>query len=45
MGNRITNFIVANDNDSSSKLFAKAGSLIDLETDKLNFDLEHPVDI
>lgn len=29
----------------NSKLYAKAGSLVDLETDKLNFDLEHPVDI
>ena len=27
------------------ELYAKAGSLIDLETDKLNFDLDHPVDI
>ena len=27
------------------ELYAKAGSLIDFETDKLNFDLEHPVDI
>lgn len=30
---------------SPTELYAKAGSLIDLETDKLNFDLEHPVDI
>lgn len=28
-----------------SELYAKAGSLINLDTDKLNFDLEHPVDI
>ena len=27
------------------ELFAKAGSLIDLDTDKLKFDLNHPVDI
>ena len=26
-------------------LWAKAGSLIDFDTDQLNFDLEHPVDI
>ena len=26
-------------------LWAKAGSLIDLDTEKLNFDLEHPVEI
>ena len=26
-------------------LYAKAGSLIDLDTDKLNFDINHPVDI
>jgi hypothetical protein len=26
-------------------LYASAGSLIDLDTDKLNFDLDHPVDI
>ena len=26
-------------------LFAKAGSLIDLDTDQLNFDINHPVDI
>lgn len=30
---------------SETPLYAKAGSLIDFETDKLNFDLEHPVDI
>ena len=27
------------------ELWASAGSLIDLDTDKLNFDLDHPVDI
>ena len=27
------------------KLWAKAGSLIDLDTEQLNFDLEHPVEI
>ena len=27
------------------ELYAKAGSLIDFDTEKLNFDLEHPVDI
>ena len=29
----------------SGSLWAKAGSLIDLDTDQLNFDLNHPVDI
>ena len=29
----------------SGNLWAKAGSLIDLDTDQLNFDLNHPVDI
>ena len=29
----------------SGELYAKAGSLIDLDTDKLNFDINHPVDI
>ena len=29
----------------SGNLYAKAGSLIDLDTDKLNFDINHPVDI
>ena len=29
----------------STELYAKAGSLIDLETEQLNFDLDHPVDI
>ena len=29
----------------SGTLWAKAGSLIDLDTDQLNFDLNHPVDI
>ena len=36
------------DPESSSvtkELYAKAGSIIDFDTDKLNFDLEHPVDI
>ena len=30
---------------SQGTLWAKAGSLVDLDTDQLNFDLEHPVDI
>ena len=30
---------------SQGTLWAKAGSLIDLDTDQLNFDLKHPVDI
>jgi len=29
----------------SGTLYASRGSLIDLDTDKLNFDLEHPVEI
>ena len=32
-------------NDQNSQLLYTAGSLIDLDTDKLNFDLNHPVDI
>ena len=30
---------------NETKLYAKAGSLIDLDTDKLNFDINHPVNI
>ena len=30
---------------SQATLYATAGSLIDLDTDQLNFDLKHPVDI
>ena len=30
---------------SNGTLYAKEGSLIDFDTDQLNFDLEHPVDI
>ena len=30
---------------SACDLYASAGSLIDLDTDKLNFDINHPVDI
>lgn len=30
---------------NNKELYAKAGSLIDLDTDQLNFDLDHPVDI
>ena len=40
-GNVVTNYLL----HSSGSLFAKAGSLIDLDTDKLNFDINHPVDI
>ena len=29
----------------TTPIYAKAGSIIDLDTDKLNFDLKHPVDI
>ena len=39
------NYIEPSGNNSDNKLYAKAGSLIDFDTDKLNFDLEHPVDI
>ena len=38
------NNVITSDNENS-KLYAKQDSLIDLDTDKLNFDLEHPVDI
>lgn len=40
--------IVSSENYSEAEngtLWAKAGSLIDLDTDQLNFDLNHPVDI
>ena len=37
--NQVTNVV------SSGNIYATAGSLIDLTTDQLNFDLEHPVDI
>lgn len=30
---------------SDGDLWAKAGSIVDLDTEQLNFDLEHPVDI
>ena len=40
----VTEYIRWDDNDNS-ELYATAGSLLDLDTDKLNFDLEHPVDI
>lgn len=40
-GNSISNYKTA----QQGELWAKAGSVIDFETDKLNFDLEHPVDI
>ena len=30
---------------SDQQIWAKAGSLIDLDTEKLNFDLDHPVEI
>ena len=41
-GNVITSGILL---ASSGTLYAKKDSLIDFDTDKLNFDLEHPVDI
>ena len=34
-----------NQQNHKIELFAEAGSLVDLDTDKLNFDLEHPVEI
>ena len=40
--------IIPNGNYKSAEsgtLWAKAGSLVDLDTDQLNFDLDHPVDI
>ena len=36
-----SDYVVAED----GQLWAAAGSLIDLDTDKLNFDLDHPVEI
>ena len=42
-GNIISTSQVKEYNDRD--LYAKAGSLIDLDTDKLNFDINHPVDI
>jgi secreted PhoX family phosphatase len=41
-GNVINNVY---DTTESSNLYAKAGSLIDLDTENLNFDLKHPVEI
>ena len=40
-GNKISNYTLA----ENGTLIARAGSLVDLDTDQLNFDLEHPVDI
>lgn len=40
-GNRISSYTLA----ENGTLIARAGSLVDLDTDQLNFDLEHPVDI
>jgi len=37
--------ISENIGEPSGKPLYRAGSLIDLDTDKLNFDLDHPVDI
>ena len=42
-GNIISTSQIKEYNDRD--LYAKAGSLIDLDTDKLNFDINHPVDI
>ena len=46
-GNIIDNAILwdGSSQGTTSTLWASAGSLIDFETDKLNFDLDHPVDI
>ena len=43
-GNQISNRFVVSD-CSDNKLYAKAGSLINLDTEQLNFDLNHPVEI
>jgi hypothetical protein len=40
-GNRITEGVKT----PSGTPWAKAGSIIDLDTEQLNFDLNHPVDI
>lgn len=36
---------VINKDTAGCEIFAEPGSLIDFDTDQLNFDLEHPVDI
>jgi hypothetical protein len=41
----IKNVIEGKEDNPGVTLFARAGSLIDLDTGKLNFDLHHPVDI
>lgn len=41
-GNIITDTVVE---ATSGTIWAKAGSIIDFDTDQLNFDLEHPVEI
>ena len=42
---RIIEDAIDTTNPDEANLYATAGTLIDFETDKLNFDLEHPVDI
>jgi len=44
-GNYIPAKNVISIDKNSDKLFAKAGSLLDLDTNQLKFDLHHPVDI
>ena len=45
-GYNISNDIIDPEIDTDTvELFARAGSLIDLDTEQLNFDLNHPVDI
>ena len=46
-GEIVDNAIEAGKEDGVNKniLYAKAGSVIDLDTDKLNFDLRHPVEL
>ena len=44
-GQIFSNEDVLTGDSEGAELFASRGSLIDLDTDKLNFDLEHPVEI
>jgi hypothetical protein len=42
-GKKIEDENIKKASEVSESIYARAGSLIDLETDKLDFDLEHPV--
>ena len=43
--NKINTYYIQGTNPNKETLFATAGSLIDFDTNQLNFDLEHPVNI